>query len=137
MSVPVLPSTRPLLSISRVGEHPPIVHAADRDLYRLLAVRPAVIKPALALLSTIVAFGVPAELGARSTPSSPAVADRLLARMNSSPDGVITRRVACHRLPGSGRIFACRLESVRGTSLRADVRLVDGGAVINWYALAG
>src|SRR5262245_8086995 len=67
----------------------------------------------------------------------PTIARSLLSRINSGPDGRITRRVACTPTRGATLTFACELESVRATRLRVDVAVTPGGLRETWHPLEG
>lgn len=85
----------------------------------------------------VVALALPAVHAVAAKPGVPTIARTLLGRMNSGPDGRITRRVACVPTRAATLTFACRLESVRSTRLRVDVAVAPGGLRETWYPLAG
>jgi len=89
----------------------------------------------LAAAAGLLAF--PAAQAMTSTPGSGVVAQGLLQRVNSGPDGRITRRVQC--VPGSraGLAFSCQLESVRSTTIRVDFVVGGGSLRTVWEPLAG
>jgi len=66
-----------------------------------------------------------------------AVERTLLHRMNSSPDGRLTRRVVCRRANGAPHAFVCELESVASTELRIDAVRTGDGLRTMWYPLEG
>jgi hypothetical protein len=84
----------------------------------------------------LVCLALPAAYAA-AKPGRRTIEHALLLQMNSAGYGRITRRVVCasERTPSRG--FACRLESVRSTSLDVDVAVVDGGLRTTWYPLKG
>ena len=82
-------------------------------------------------------LALPAAYAAAAKPGRRTVEQTLLRQMNSTSYGKITRRVVCSRKLAAARTFACRLESVRSTSLDADVAVVDGGLRTTWYPLEG
>src|SRR5262245_57704253 len=88
---------------------------------------------ALVVAPTIVA----APVVAASPAEVPTIARTLLSRMNSGPDGRITRRVACTPTHGPTLTFACELESVRATRLRVDVAVTPRGLRETWHPLEG
>ena len=95
------------------------------------------LKVSLALAALVLALALPAAYaGARQSDAGP-VEQTLLRRMNSTPDGRITRRVDCSRAPRAHHSFVCALTSVRSTKLRVDVTVVDSGLRSTWYPLEG
>jgi hypothetical protein len=82
-------------------------------------------------------LALPAAYAAAAKPGHRTVEQTLLRQMNSTPYGKITRRVVCTREHAAGRSFACRLESVRSTSLDVDVTVVGGGLSATWHPLQG
>jgi hypothetical protein len=66
-----------------------------------------------------------------------AVARGVVARMNSGPDGTLTRRAVCAPDPGRRQMFACDLRSVRSTTIGARVSLAAGSLRFTWQPLTG
>jgi|SRR5579862_2775283 len=89
---------------------------------------------ALVSLASVIALAAHA---VAAKPSGGSVSRSLLARVNSGPDGRITRSITCTRVARGREEFACRLVSVRSTSLGAHVALVDGGLRETWQPLRG
>jgi hypothetical protein len=89
------------------------------------------------LVALVPCLALPAAYAAAEKPGRRTIEQSLLSQMNSTPYGKITRRVVCTRQPEPARAFACRLESVRSTSLDVDVTVVDGSLRTTWYPLKG
>jgi hypothetical protein len=90
----------------------------------------------LLIALVLLCLALPAAYAA-AKPGRRAIERTLLRQMNSTGYGRITRRVVCARERSPGRAFACRLESVRSTSLDVDVAVVDGGLRTTWHPLKG
>ena len=90
-----------------------------------------------AVITLVLGMGVafPASGALHAKPNSAQVEQRLLHQMNAGPDGKITDSVHC--LHAGGRDFACRLQSVRLTTLGARV-VVSGDALQTvWQPIQG
>src|SRR5215831_7994363 len=96
------------------------------------------VKLGLVLTALAAVLALPAAQGMTSRPGpSGALEQTLFRQMNSGPDGQITRRVECGRGARAGTAFTCTLESMRSTSLRANVTFVGGSLRTTWEPLAG
>ena len=95
------------------------------------------IKLLLTLAALVLSLALPAAYAVASKPAPRTVADTLLRRMNSGPNGTITRRVTCERETRARRTFVCELASVRATTIDVRVALADGGLRTTWHPLEG
>lgn len=80
-----------------------------------------------------VAFPASGVLHAKPNPGQ--VELRLLHQMNGGPDGKITKSVHC--LHAGGRDFSCRLQSMRSTTLGAQVVVSGGSLQTVWQPIRG
>ncbi len=95
------------------------------------------LKASLALTAFVAVLAIPAAFAVSSKPAPATVARTLLQQMNSGPDGRITHRVTCTRVPRLERNFSCDLQSAISTHLGARIAVVDGGVSTTWQPLAG
>jgi len=93
------------------------------------------VKLALISLTLGIGFAFPASGVLQTRPSSAQVEQRLLHRMNSGPDGTVTRSVRC--LQASSSEFSCTLHSTRSTSLGAQVVVSGGSLETVWQPIRG
>jgi hypothetical protein len=96
-----------------------------------------VVKLCLAFVPVALGLALPAAYAVSGKSRPRTIEHALLREMNSSGDGTITRRVRCTPVRDERGSFACRLTSVRSTTLDADVEVVDGGLRTVWHPLDG
>jgi hypothetical protein len=86
----------------------------------------------VAMIAVVHALTAAPAVGA---PTRGSIEHELLARMNSGPDGTISRSAHCR--PHGPDVFSCTIRSVGSTALDARVAVRDGDLQIVWSPLRG
>jgi hypothetical protein len=84
------------------------------------------LKSSLTIAAIVLAVALPASRAVTGGPVVRTIPGTILAQMNSSPDGRITRRVACVPELRGKLAFTCELTSVTSSRIRVDVAAGDG-----------
>jgi hypothetical protein len=94
------------------------------------------LKSSLTIAAIVLALALPAAHAVSGRPTVRTIPRALLAQMNSSPDGKITRGVSCVPELRAQLTFACELTTVRATRIHVDVAAEDGLSE-TWFPLQG
>jgi hypothetical protein len=84
------------------------------------------LKSSLTIAAIVLAVALPAARAVTGRPVAGTIPDTILAQMNASPDGRITRRVSCVPELRGKLTFACELTSVTSSRIGVDVAVGDG-----------